>query len=52
MGIIIRICKKDEYVYKVWVKNFPHLWAKARTPVSAYRRLFKLLKEEKGVYFP
>lgn len=52
MGIVIKVKKKKDFEYKVWVSRFPHLYAKARTPVSAYRRLFKILKEERGVYFP
>lgn len=52
MGIVIKIKKNNDYEYKVWVSKFSHLWAKARTPVSAYRRLFKLLKKEIGVYLP
>lgn len=51
MGIVIRVKKKSEFEYKVWVYHFPHIWAKAMSPVSAYRRLFKHLKK-KGIYLP
>ena len=51
MGIVLILKEKDEFKYKVWVCGFSHLFAIARTPVSAYRRMFKLLRR-KGIYIP
>lgn len=49
MGIVLKLKQKNEFKFKVWISGFSHIYAIARTPVSAYRRIFKLLKQ-KGVY--
>ncbi len=49
IGIILKLKKKSEIKWKLWVWGFPHIWVIARTPVSAYRKMFKVIKE-KGIY--
>jgi hypothetical protein len=51
IGIIIRLKKKSDIKWKAWVWGFPHIWTVSRTPISAYRRMFKILKE-RGIYLP
>lgn len=49
IGIVLRLKKKSEIKWKVWVWGFSHIWVISRTPVSCYRKMFKLLKQ-KGIY--
>ncbi len=49
MGIILNLKKKREKDFKVWVLGFQKIFTKARTPASAYRKMFKRLREE-GIY--
>lgn len=44
LGIILKIRQKKKYVFKVWISGFSYHYTKARTPVSAYRKMFKYIK--------
>lgn len=45
------IKQKEDGRYKVWVYKYSWIYTKAWTTVSAYRKIFKKLKEM-GVYLP
>lgn len=51
MGIRLKLIRKSEKKYKVWIWRFQKLYVKARTPVSTYRKMFKRLRQE-GIYLP
>ena len=51
VGIHIKYLKKKDGLFKAWVQGYQHLYAKAHTPLSAFRRVFKLLRHE-GIKFP